>query len=347
MVRLVRETRQPIVITVNDESEFLRHAPAIRSLALRVRLPPIPLEAMTGFLERVVRKEHLDIARGSLEAIARRSRGDLRAAINDLEAIAPLPPGPLQESVLATRDLQSDLFDLTGTVLTEPRFYRSVEIREWADTSPEDLWPWIEENLPRFAPNPPALEAGLEALGVAELPVARARRNRVYALWSFASETMTGGAGLASAAFGPALESTVAFPEFLSRMGRSRGSRALRTSVLSKAGKALHMSRRKATIEFEPFLFGMLSAPKRPRGRGRAAGREWIDGFGFSPEEIEFLGGEPSEPEPTVEAPNQSSERAEPQEPAVRPTPTPPPPKAAPPEEPQTPRKVQRRLGEF
>jgi DNA polymerase III delta prime subunit len=347
MVRLVRETQQPVVITVNDEAEFLRHAPAIRSLALRVRLPPIPLEAMTGFLEKVVRKEHLDVARRSLEAIARRSRGDLRAAINDLEAIAPLPPGPLQESVLATRDLQSDLYDLTGTVLTEPRFYRSVEIRDWADANPEDLWPWIEENLPRFAPNPSALAASLDVLGTAELLVARARRSRVYALWSFASETMTGGTALASAAFGPARESTVAFPDFLSRMGRSRGTRALRAGVLAKAGHALHMSRRKATIELEPFLFGLLAAGAVGGGRRGDLARALIEGFGFTPEEVEFLGGNPSDAEDRVESTDETVEQTEPSPPAGRPGPSGSPDRPAPAERSPSRRKVQRRLGEF
>ncbi|HEV2519208.1 MAG TPA: AAA family ATPase [Thermoplasmata archaeon] len=292
MLRLVRETQQPVILTVNDEAEFFRHAPGLRALVQKIRIPPIPPPIMTTFLERTIRAEGLEVGADGIAGIVRRSRGDLRAAINDLEAIAPLPPGPLQTSVLATRDLTSDFFDVTGTVLTEPRFYRAGEIRDRLDASPEDLWPWIEENLPRFAPDSPSLSAGLGTLAGAELLVARARRQRVYALWSFASEIMTGGTGLALASTRSARTNTVAFPEFLASMGRSRVARALRGEFLRRTGRALHLSKRKASSEIEPFLHSVFSGGSRPATAVARSSRKAIAAsLAITPEEVELLGG--------------------------------------------------------
>ncbi|HEV2166414.1 MAG TPA: AAA family ATPase [Thermoplasmata archaeon] len=353
MLRLVRSTQQPVILTVNDEREFFRHAPAIRGLARHVRLPPIEPAQMLAFLQRTVRREGLSVAPAGIDGIVRRSRGDLRAAINDLEAIAPLPPGPLQVSVLALRDLTSDFEAVTGTVLTEPRFYRAVEIRELLDANPEDLWPWIEENLPRFAPSGAALEAGLGRLTAAELLVARARRQRVYALWSFASEIMTGGTGLAIGAAQPARENTVAFPEFLAGMGRSRASRALRLGLLTKAGHAVHMSRRKATTELEPFLFDLFASRSRAAlAPARAARRAVAVELGLTGEEVVFLGGQADDapstaeepPEEQREAPAESAQAVRAPEPSAPPVGEKPSlPRPHPPKE----RKRQRRLGEF
>ncbi|MCI4358203.1 MAG: AAA family ATPase [Thermoplasmata archaeon] len=344
MLHLVRETRQPVVMTVNDEAEFFRHAPGVRSLALRVRIAPISAALMSSFLTRTVRSQALEIDEDGVAGIVRRSRGDLRAAINDLEAIAPLPPGPLQASVLATRDVGSDFYAVTGTVLTEPRFYRSTEIRDLLDSSPEELWPWIEENLPRFAPSSSALDAGLERLVAAELLVARARRNRVFALWSFASEVMTGGASLAISKAEPARSNTVAFPDFLSGMGRSRAARLVRTGLLTKTGHALHISRRKGVEEFEPFLTELFSRSHAGGSAStRARRRALASSLNLTAEEVEFLGGRPEDgasptPEdpPTVEevapAPKAEPEAAD---------------RAAPKSPPSKRQKVQRRLGEF
>jgi DNA polymerase III delta prime subunit len=288
MVRLARETRQPLVITANDEAELFRHAPALRTIGARFRLPAIARSQMEAFLRGVVARERILLAPGVVEQIAQKSRGDLRAAINDLEAVAPLPPGPLQVTVVAPRDLTAELSAFVGEVLTTPRFWRAGEVRDRVDVSPEDLWPWIEENLPHVARSPVLLEPGLGVLARAELAVARARRQRIYALWSFASELMTGGCAIAIGRPGTELAPSAVFPEFLGLMGQSRNARALRDSVFGKAGSALHLSRRKAAEVVGPWLADWVAAPRR---RGDPSVRRLAAEWGLTPEELEFFGG--------------------------------------------------------
>ncbi len=325
LVKLVRETRQPVLITANDSRELFRRAPALRPLVASVEIGPIDPAAMRAFLKRVVQSERIALAPSTLEQIVQHSHGDLRAAINDLEAVAPLPAGPLREVVLSTRDTTTELIEFVGEVLREPRFRRAGEILDRLDTSPEELWPWFEENLPHFAPSPRGLDRAMATLADAELLVARARRQRVYALWPFANEELTGGTSLALSADAPSRPARVNFPEFLAWMGQSRTARSLRDSALSKTGRTLHLSRRKATENEAPWLTEML-----PRGTQGAAVAAELE---LTAEESRLFGGPEPPVEPGVEEPPlPASPPPEPPAPA-----TPPPPS----------RRVQKRLGEF
>jgi len=290
IARLVRSTHQPIVLTVNDDRSLTRYSAVFRTNVLRIRFYPLRDVEMTSFVQRVARTEAIDLYPGTLESIVKRSHGDVRAALNDLDAIAPLPSGGWQLSVLGFRDLQADFVALTEEALSRPRYYRNVEVQDRLDATPDDLLPWIEENLPLFAPDAHHREAAYRVLAVAEQFLARARRARVYGLWSYASELMTGGVSLAlhdRAGGGGG----VAFPQFLSEMGRSRGLRGTRDSLARKAGRRFHLSTAKSREVVLPFLEGILAAAtgRNPRKEVRTVAGEIVHELELSPEEVAFL----------------------------------------------------------
>jgi DNA polymerase III delta prime subunit len=270
IAKLVRETRQPIVLTVNDPKAMSRYSPVFRTSVARITFWPLRDEDLHSIVRRVVLDHRLQVSSTAADAIVRRSRGDLRAALNDLDAVSALPPGREQELLLGTRDVTADFFELTREILDSPRVYRSVEIRNRLDATPDDLIPWIEENLPRSTHDPETRLAAYQELAEADLLLSRARRYRTYGLWSYASEVMTGGVSLALAEGHGHAPDRIAFPQFLGEMGRSRAARAVRTSILAKAGRLLHISRRKASDSAIDFL----SVAFREAGNPHASDRE-------------------------------------------------------------------------
>ena len=297
IARLARSTLQPILLTVNDERPLTRYSAVFRTGVVRIRFYPVRDSELGELLERTASLERIALHSGVLEAIVKRARGDVRAALNDLEAIAPLPSGPGQLAVLGFRDLAADFVALTEEALTAPRYYRNVEIQDRLDAPPDDLLPWIEENLPSFAPDPAHRDAAFRVLGVAEQFLARARRARVWGLWSYASELMTGGVSLSlHDAPGARGGSGVLFPQFLGEMGRSRAFRAVRDSLAQKAGHRFHLSRAKSREVVLPFLERIFRATGTRAGHAelrRTAG-EIARELDLSPEEVAFLlGSEP------------------------------------------------------
>ncbi len=300
IARLVRSTRQPLVLTVNDDRPLQRYSPVFRSAARTIPFGPVAPADVVARLRAVAAGERFELGRGVVDAITARAQGDLRAALNDLEAIAPLPAGPAQLEVLGTRDLPSDFAGLTEEVLQRPRYYRSVEVRDRLDAPPDDLLPWIEENVPWFAPDDRHRDAGLAVVAVAELFLARARRWRAYGLWSYASELLTGGVSLALREVPSSGRERAAFPRFLAEMGRSRASRAVRDGLARKLGRHLHFSRAKSRAIALPFVEGLLAragaAPARPEVRSVA--RALVAELELTPEELAaLLGVDPASPD--------------------------------------------------
>ncbi|MCI4350892.1 MAG: AAA family ATPase [Thermoplasmata archaeon] len=298
IVRLVRDTRQPLILIVNDTDPLFRNAPGLRAMLTSIRFGSPSSPELKAFLRSTILQQSLLVSGEALDGIVRRSRGDVRGALNDLEVVAALPPDHAA-AFLGARESTSDLFDFVGSVFREPRFYRSVEIRDRADASPDDLFPWFEENFLRFAATPEQRWAGLEGLGRAELALARARRARVWGLWSFAGEIMSGGSALRAAGDRAPRDTTVGFPQILSSMGRSRYTRQLRQAAAGKAGAGFHVSRRKATEFVLPFLEGLFE--EGPRARGSAtrlrSAVAVVEALGLSREEVGVvLGVGPEDP---------------------------------------------------
>jgi replication factor C large subunit len=337
---LVKETRQPVVLTVNDAGPLMRYSPVFRTLVARIEFKPIVEKEVRSVLREAIAHEGWSIAPEALEAIVRRSNGDLRAALNDLDSVHPIPAGPGQLLPLTSRDRPEEFQGVTEDTLQAGRFLRSVEIRERVDAPPDELFPWIEENLPRFAPNALAMSEGFERLARAELFLSRARRFRVYSLWSYASELMTGGVGMILAARGGAAASRAMFPQFLGEMGRSRITRGIRDSVALKVGGHAHLSKRKSREEMLPFLEGWLAPRGNLRAVSGAPSRRHAAArlFGLTPPELAFLIGVDAD-SPEAEIPEEEP-----------PVPTPPAAPAAPPLEknpPEPSKRRQRLLGDF
>lgn len=293
IAKLVRETLQPIVLTVNDPTVLSRYSPVFRTGVARISFWPVRDDELRSVIRKVAVAEHLQISTPAADAIVRRSHGDLRAALNDLDAVSALPPGKDQEALLGTRDVTSDFFDLTREILESPRIFRSVELRNRLDATPDDLFPWIEENAPRATRDPATRRALFEPLADADLALSRARRFRTYGLWSYASELMSGGVSLALSGGTSQAPDRIMFPQFLGEMGRSRAVRAVRGSILSKAGRLLHISRRKAgesALDFLTVVFRRAVARRAPE-RDQVLAHSLIASLGLTNEEVAFLTG--------------------------------------------------------
>ncbi len=262
LARIVHTTRQPLLMTANDAYPLLRAANFPRNAVLRVKFLSVDSTSLRGHLLKVASAEGLTVSRELIDAIVSRDHGDVRAALNDLEALSSLPPGVDPAEVLGVREVESNLYEATRKFLSGGRFLPSVEVMRMVDVPPDQILPWIEENIPNFAEDADGLSEGFRVLASAEAHLALANRWRVWVLWSYASELMTG--GVSTALFhgrppGPYYRApTVDFPAFF--RGRGGDRRWVRDSLVRKLGSYVHMSRRRASSEMLPFVERLFSA---------------------------------------------------------------------------------------
>jgi replication factor C large subunit len=251
ILETIRATRQPVILIVNDLYALEKGSgAALKSLAEVVKFARVQARSMVPALAKIAAAEGFVADREALEQIAVSAEGDLRAAVRDLQAHGQgrthLTLANLK--ALGTRDTETSLFDLVRHVLKG----RSVEElkRETfqTDATPDDLVMWIDENLPKEYKDPNDLVAGMNALSRADVFLGRTRSTQDYALWGYASEMATIGVMAARTReyrdFVP-----FGFPQYLSRLGRTKGIRATKDQLALGLGRLTHMSKRKARQE--------------------------------------------------------------------------------------------------
>ncbi len=312
LARLVATTRQPVVLTVNDAYPLFRAGVLKRGQAARIRFYPVDASATNPWLRRIATAEHMVLTVPTLDAIVARSNGDLRAALNDLEAMGGLPPGTDPEEVLGERALESNLFEATKRLLLSGRFLPSVEIMSITDASPDDVWPWIEENLPKFAPKPTDLYAGFEMLARGQMHLARANRWRIWTLWSYANEMFAGGVstaihhGASPTWYGsPQIDFPSVFSSF--RGAHDRGT--ARQEAVASLSNHVHMSRRRTLGTIVPLLKGIHRSIEERDDENLTRLRAWEDGLAqeldLPPEDVSVLLDQP----PRGEAPKRTARK--------------------------------------
>ena len=89
IIKTLEEGRQPIVLTVNDLYGLTKGPGAkIKRMVTNVKFYPLNTEMVFKSLRKIADNERIKVENNVLDEIAKRAKGDLRAAINDFQSIA-------------------------------------------------------------------------------------------------------------------------------------------------------------------------------------------------------------------------------------------------------------------
>ncbi len=252
----------PIVMTANNPWD-----PKFRELRNRceiIKFEPIPEDEGVKALARICRSEGIECEEEALREILRRVNGDLRAAINDLQAIAEGKRRLTLEDVraLGTRNAQLDMMKILDMVF-EARYFdqaRSVTMNPSFDY--EMYFEYLNENLPRrFAWSIDALAEAYDNLSKADVIMGRIKREQEWSLLPYALELATAGIALVPKK-PPRRAMRYDFPQKILLLSRMKEFRRKRDVVLKALAEELHMSTGRVITEIIPYL--RIIAEKRP-----------------------------------------------------------------------------------
>jgi len=250
---LAKEADQPVVLIAND---FYDMSKGLRNACREIEFRPVSKRSILPVLRDICRKEDIDFDSEALEAIAEQNSGDLRGAVNDLQALAEGRERLTAEDVVTgERDRTEGIFDFLDGVLKEWGPQESLQASYDVDETPDDLVNWIEDNMPKDYEGR-ELAAAYGFLSNADRWLGRVRTTQNYSYWRYAGDNMTAGVAAARSGtkggwtrYGP--------PSYWSKLGRSRGTRETRDHIAREIAVTGGVSTATARREILPFLAAM------------------------------------------------------------------------------------------
>ena len=253
VTRLVKEAEQPVVLVANEFYEMSR---SLRNACETIEFRDVSARSIVPVLRDICRKEGIEYDDEALDAIAAATSGDLRSAINDLQAIAE-ETGRLTEADVVTgeRDRTEGIFDFLDALIKEEDAEGALRAAYAVDETPDDLINWIEDNVPKDYEGAELADA-YAAIANADRWLGRVRATQNYRFWRYATNNMSAGVAASRAKpkggwtrYGP--------PSFWSKLGRSRGRRETRDSIAARIADREGTSVATARREVLPYLSAM------------------------------------------------------------------------------------------
>ncbi len=254
VIELIKVSKHPVVLTANNPWDpRLR---SLRDLCEMIEFKKLGKRDIMRVLANICRLEGIECSREVLSAIADRAKGDLRAAINDLQSIAEgRKKVTLKDlEILGYRAEQADMFTIVRRILTARNPLQAKVVLAYPSLDYEMLMQWLNENIPsQYSPSLVAIADAYDALSRADVFLGRIKRRQKWALLPYALELMT--VGVASAREKPPFKFVkYSFPQRIKLMAATKNRRDALKRVAMLVGKAAHISRRRALLEVIPYI---------------------------------------------------------------------------------------------
>ena len=251
---LIEKTQHPIIITANDI--WQRKFNLLRKKCHLINLKELKDEIVLEILIDVLEKEKIpdpEINLQTINTIAKKSRGDTRAALNDLQTILELR----QEAYISEeieREKQESIFIALKNILQNPTDKTTISVFNNTKLDLNEILLWIEENIP-LEYKGKALAKAYDSLSKADLFKGRIYRQQYWRFLVYQNFFLSAGIS-ASTKLKNRKFIKYKKPSRILKIWLSNQKNAKRKSITIKYAKLTHMSKKKANKE--AFLFPLI-----------------------------------------------------------------------------------------
>ena len=249
LVKIIKNTSQPILLTAND---LYGVSQSIKDLCVPIAFRSLQSRSIIHVLKDICHDEGIACEAEVLQRIAENAHGDIRSAINDLQAVAQGKSELHGEDVvISARDSRDTIFTALKKIFKGKDIKEALTATYSIDETPDNLIQWIDENLPNQYRGRDLTSAML-ALSRADIFLGRVQRCQNYRMWRYAGAMMTSGVVVSKSHEYPGARFMP--PSRWRRLGRTRTSRQIRDAVSEKISTLCQVSQRYARLNFLPFI---------------------------------------------------------------------------------------------
>ena len=248
---IIKNSKHPMILIANDF--YSKRLQSIKLKCTVIKMKKSRWNSINALLKKIAANEGIKVNPAAMKEIAVKSQGDVRSAINTLQALSD------KDTVLEVKDVEdlrikddrSDIFNaITGVLKSKNPQHVREALR--VDEDPTLVMEYIAENIPREYTNKNEIKKAYENIAKADLYFGRAQSSRNYGYWRYASDFM--GIGVSSSKKETYKKFTkIQTPTIFTLMGRNRGKRNLRDGIAEKMSDKMHISHAVAISMF-PYL---------------------------------------------------------------------------------------------
>lgn len=254
ITNVVKNAQCPIVLIANDA--YNPRLSSLRNYCLLIEFKKPSTSDVMKHLERICVREGIETEEKALKFIAQRSEGDVRSAVNDLQALAQGRKKLTYEDVswMGYRDRQESIFNVLRMIIYGRTCVGAKRAVDMADVDIDMLFEWIYENVPSHLNDPRDLAKAMDALSMADVYRGRIRATQDWSFVRYVIDCMTAGVAMARQHSKSSGWVPFKFPQRIKMLSRSKAERGLQLRIGFKIKRKFHISANRAAKEILPYL---------------------------------------------------------------------------------------------
>lgn len=256
LIALISKTKFPIIITANDiwQQKFS----LLRKCCKIVNLKELKERDIKNILVYVINKENKKVRDDIIDSIAKSAKGDVRAALNDLESVMFL--GEEEIEINSEREKVQDIFNSLKVLFQDKIDDKIIKIFDNSNLNIDEILLWVEENIP-FEYSGKALAKAYESLSIADVFRGRIYKQQHWRFLVYQNFFLSAGVSGATRLKNDKFVSYKR-PSRILKIWLSNQKNAKMKSIVEKYANFCHMSKKKAVKDkfFLPFILTNLSS---------------------------------------------------------------------------------------
>ncbi|MBR9706553.1 replication factor C large subunit [Candidatus Pacearchaeota archaeon] len=241
LIALIEKTSFPIIITANDI--WKRKFSLLRKKCKIIAVKELKDDVIFNILKEVCLKENHQKDDKTLQLIVKNSKGDMRAALNDLQTLLELGNDAFIEEFYE-REKEESIFDALKTVFQDPTDPKITRIYDSTKMDLNEIALWVEENIPSEYSGS-ALAKAYISLSTADIFRGRIYRQQYWRFMVYQNFFLSAGISCATKLKYKKFRQYKR-PSRILKIWLANQKNAKKKSIVAKYAKACHMSKKKA-----------------------------------------------------------------------------------------------------
>jgi len=252
LIELIQKSSFPMIITANNVWD--RKFSELRKFSEILQLKEVHYNIILGILKNISEKEKFNFPEELLKIIAIKSKGDVRAAINDLQTVSI----ETRQEDIYERDKEVDIFLAIKNILQNLPNHETLTLYDKVNLSLDDIFLWLEENIPTEYSGEELVKA-YEALSKADVFRGRIHRQQHWRFLIYQNFLLS--AGISSAKE----KNKIGFkiykrPSRILKIWLINQKHKFKKSISEKYARHCHISKKRAMRDF-PIIRQIINKP--------------------------------------------------------------------------------------